>query len=106
MEPTQSAIQDSVEGAVATNEYAIFEVMFHDRNKAINVEVTKTHVLITLIDDRIIGVPLSRLPKLESATEEQRAKYDIVPWAIHWDDLDIGIDIPAMLSGRYGGYDE
>jgi hypothetical protein len=57
------------------------------------------HVFLT--DGRIISVPLSWFPTLQSATPEQRLKYQIGGGGIglHWSELDEDISVAGMMSG-------
>jgi hypothetical protein len=64
------------------------------------VEFTATDLVVTLVDGRKIATPLDWYPRLNTATAEQRAKYEIMPMGIHWPDLDEDVGIAGMLKGR------
>jgi len=55
---------------------------------------------LRLADGRELSVPLTWFPRLEHATAEQRAAYDI--WdegaAIRWDELDEDISVPVLIG--------
>jgi hypothetical protein len=53
-----------------------------------------------LTDDRTLGVPLSRFPRLLDATPEQRNDYELSPRGIHWDALDEDISVEGLIQGR------
>ncbi|MCY4465777.1 MAG: DUF2442 domain-containing protein [Chloroflexi bacterium] len=76
-------------------------VIHETRNEARGVRFTDTHVMVDLADGRIIGVPLSFFPLLESATDDEKRNYRLYGLSIYWDDIDDGIDLTAMISGLY-----
>ena len=58
---------------------------------------------VSLSDGREIGVPLNQvrwLDWLARATSEQRSRWSIEPrgFAIHWEDLDDGIEVTHLLA--------
>jgi hypothetical protein len=55
---------------------------------------------VDLADGRVIAVPLAWFPRLLHATPEQRAKVQLTPRGLHWDELDEDISIDGLLSGR------
>lgn len=59
------------------------------------------HVNVTLIDGRIIGVPLTWFPALHCASAEQREQYEIGAGgrSLHWPDLDEDISVVNLLAG-------
>ena len=65
-----------------------------------DVRFTSSMLYITLADKREIGVPLSRFPWLERASQAQRKKWHIEPhgFAVYWDELDDGIEIDHLLE--------
>lgn len=78
------------------------EPVIHDtRNEPRDVTFTDTHVMIELADSRIIGVPLRFFPLLEAAGDEERHNFQLGGLEVYWEDIDDGIDLPAMLSGLY-----
>ncbi len=57
-------------------------------------------IWITLVDGRVIGVPLAHYPWLETAADEQRNDYRIGAFGVLWETLEDGIDIQGLLSSR------
>ena len=72
-----------------------------ERVQPISVEYTDTHVMITLEDNRIIGIPYDLVVFLRDATDEQRNDYRLTSYSVIYDSLDDGIDIAAFASGKY-----
>ncbi len=56
---------------------------------------------VTLMDGRVICVPLMWFPTLRSATAKQRANYEIGGGGIslHWPDLDEDLSIAGLMAG-------
>ncbi|MDE2857661.1 MAG: DUF2442 domain-containing protein [Chloroflexota bacterium] len=74
----------------------------HDeRNAPTGLKFSEEYVIITLADERTIGMPLYFFPWLHSATDEQRRAYQLGAWSVYWEELDEGIDLIAMISGMY-----
>ena len=60
-------------------------------------------LIIELSDDRLVGLPFTKIKWLEwlaAATPEQRSKWSIEPYgyAIWWDELDDGFEVAHALS--------
>lgn len=66
----------------------------------VSVSFTDDMMSTTLEDGRIITVPIAWYPRLLKATPEQRAKYELSPAGIHWDEIDEDISVEGMLIGR------
>ena len=64
------------------------------------VEFTATELIVTLRDGRRIATPLDWYPRLKSASDAQRAKFEIMPMGIHWPDLDEDLSVAGMLKGQ------
>jgi hypothetical protein len=64
------------------------------------VEFTATELVVTLADGRKIATPLGWYPRLERASAQQRANFEIMPMGIHWPDLDEDLSVAGMLKGR------
>lgn len=78
------------------------EPVIHDaRNAPMSLSFTEEYVIITLADERTIGMPLYFFPWLHSATQEQRSRFQLAAWSVYWEELDEGIDMIAMISGMY-----
>ncbi|QEG33380.1 DUF2442 domain-containing protein [Bythopirellula goksoeyrii] len=56
---------------------------------------------VTLIDGRVISVPILWFPLLRDATSEQRKKYEIGGGGIslHWEDIDEDISVAGLMAG-------
>ncbi len=57
------------------------------------------YMYVKLADERIIGVPLKRFPKLQKATKSQRENYRLIGYGygIHWEELDGDINVGNLL---------
>jgi hypothetical protein len=55
---------------------------------------------VELSDGRTIGVPLAWFPRLLRASLAQRARYEISPGGLHWEELDEDISVAGLLAGR------
>jgi len=65
-----------------------------------SVEFTATELVVALADGRKIATPLDWYPRLKSATDQQRANFEIMPMGIHWPDIDEDLGVAGMLKGR------
>src|SRR5262245_48179142 len=63
------------------------------------VEFTPSELVVTLMDGRKIATPLEWYPRLNEASAEQRAHFEMMPMGIHWPDLDEDLGIVGMLEG-------
>jgi len=64
------------------------------------VKFTATELVVTLADGRKIATPLDWYPRLQRASAQQRANFEIMPMGIHWPDLDEDLSVAGMLKGR------
>ena len=55
---------------------------------------------LQLSDGRTLGVPVAFFPVLESATPEQRARFELSPRGIHWNELDEDLSLEGLLVTR------
>jgi hypothetical protein len=55
---------------------------------------------VDLADGRTLGVPLAWFPRLLHGSPEARAKVELSPSGLHWDELDEDISIAGLLAGR------
>lgn len=67
---------------------------------ATNVYFDEDQMWVELDDGRTLGVPLAWFPRLAHGTHEQRAKVEISPSGLHWDELDEDISVAGLLAGR------
>jgi len=65
------------------------------------VQVTEDTVSVSLMDGRIISVPLAWYPRLFNATPEQRKNWQICGggYGIHWPDIDEDLSTEGLLRG-------
>ena len=54
---------------------------------------------VDLADGRVIAAPLAWFPRLLHATPEQRARIELSPRGIHWEELDEDISVAGLLAG-------
>ena len=56
---------------------------------------------VTLLDGRVIGVPLAWFPLLRDATAEQRKNYEIGGGGVslHWEEIDEDVSIAGLMAG-------
>lgn len=66
----------------------------------IHVEILEDRIKAEINDGRIVLIPLSWFPKLESAPEVSLRNFRITPsgYGVHWPDLDEDISIKAFVS--------
>ena len=64
------------------------------------VRFDENSLWVELSDGRVIAVPLAWFPRLMHATPEQRAKVEISPMGMHWDELDEDVSVSGLLAGR------
>jgi len=65
------------------------------------VSFTSDSLSVSLMDGRVISVPLTWYPKLLHASVEQRNNWKIAGggYGIHWPDLDEDLSTEGMLRG-------
>jgi hypothetical protein len=71
--------------------------------RATSVDVTDDTLSVELEDGRTISVPLAWYPRLAHGSADERRKYTIGHWGIHWEDLDEDISIKGLLLGQKSG---
>jgi hypothetical protein len=59
-------------------------------------------LVVSLIDGRVISVPLAWFPRLWYGTPRERANFEIIGDGnyIHWSELDEDLGISGILAGR------
>ncbi len=67
--------------------------------KSVNFSDEMMHV--TLLDGRVISVPIRWFPLLREATPEQREHYEIGGGGIslHWPDIDEDLSVVGLMAG-------
>ncbi len=70
-----------------------------DSPRAEKIWFDNKYMYVKLADERIIGVPLKRFPKLQKATKSQRENYRFIGhgYGIHWEELDEDINVENLL---------
>jgi Protein of unknown function (DUF2442) len=63
------------------------------------VRITRDRLIVTLVDGRVIIVPLDWFPRLIEASPRERRNYQLIGNGalIHWPDVDEDIDVPNLL---------
>ena len=65
----------------------------------INAVVTDKLLSVELKDGRIISVPTNWYPRLAHGTKEERKKWTLSRFGIHWECLDEDISVVGLLAG-------
>jgi hypothetical protein len=70
--------------------------------RVVDVHVTDDELLMRLEDGRMLGVPLAWLPRLLSATPEQRNNWKLMGHGlgIHWPDIDEDLVVENLLGAE------
>ena len=66
-----------------------------------DVAFSDAELIVSLVDGRVISVPLSWFPSLAEATQQQRENWQILGDGdgIHWPDLDEDLSVKGLLLG-------
>jgi hypothetical protein len=64
-----------------------------------SVRCTDRDLAVGLMDGRTVTVPLWWYPRLLRATPEQRARFEIGRFGIHWPEIDEDIELAGLLVG-------
>jgi len=72
------------------------------------VEFTPDHLVVHLTDGRMFAVPLGWFPRLQHATDDERAHWQLIGggYAVEWPDLDEHVGVEGLLAGRRSGESE
>jgi len=71
--------------------------------EATRVAVTDAQLIVDLADGRTIATPVEWYPRLAHGTPAERARFEIGPFGIHWEDLNEDISIRGLLLGHRSG---
>ncbi len=65
------------------------------------VSFSQNTINVTLMDERIISVPLVWYPRLLKGTPDQRERWEICGggYGLHWEELDEDLSTEGMLRG-------
>jgi hypothetical protein len=68
-----------------------------------SVECTDDDLVVSLVDGRVITVPLEWFPRLAKATREHRENYEILGdgEGIHWPEIDEDVSVRGLLRGTH-----
>ncbi|WP_419833224.1 DUF2442 domain-containing protein [Endozoicomonas atrinae] len=66
-----------------------------------NIQFSDAELMVTLLDGRVIHIPITWYPSLANATEKQRANWELLGEGagIHWPELDEDLSIEGLLKG-------
>ena len=69
--------------------------------RASRIWFDEDNMWLNLSDGRQLSVPLAYFPRLQKATSQQRADYEISGGGtgLHWDEIDEDISVPNLLMG-------
>lgn len=68
------------------------------------VDFTADDLIVSLVDGRKVSVPLTWYPRLATADDKQRARWELLGdgQGIHWPDIDEDLSVSGILKGaRY-----
>ncbi len=70
-------------------------------NRVKQVAVTDDFITFSLVDGRVVSVPLAWSWRLSEATPAQRANFEIIGdgYGVHWPDVDEDLSVEGMLHG-------
>lgn len=70
-------------------------------NVAKKISFTPEMLIVSLIDGRIIEIPLDYFPSLRDANEAQRNEWRFIGGGIgiHWEEIDEDISVENLLKG-------
>ena len=68
---------------------------------ACDVKCSDSQLVVSLVDGRVITVPLSWFPVLAGATRQQLDNWELLGdgSGIHWPDLDEDLSVKGLLTG-------
>ena len=77
--------------------------VFDIRPLAQKAECTDDDLVVSLVDGRVITVPLEWFPRLAVANKEKRATYEILGdgEGIHWPEVNEDISVQGLLKGTH-----
>ncbi|MEX2496532.1 MAG: DUF2442 domain-containing protein [Woeseia sp.] len=68
-----------------------------------SVRFTDSELVVELVDGRTVCVPFVWFPRLNRASPEQLANFEIIAdgEGIHWPDLDEDLSVAGLLQGSH-----
>lgn len=69
--------------------------------RAANASFSDDDLIVSLVDGRVLSVPLAWFPRLFHATPEQRADWRLIGdgEGIHWESVDEDLSVAGLLRG-------
>ena len=80
-------------------------LVLEQEQAAAQVQVSSDRLVVTLVDGRVLSVPLDWYPRLVHASEAERQNVILLGegYALEWPDLDEHIGVEGLLAGRRSG---
>jgi uncharacterized protein DUF2442 len=75
------------------------EVKVYKFVRPVAIKIADSKLWVTLEDERVISTPLHWYSWLAEASSEQQNRYELLPDAIYWTDLNEGLEVEGMLRG-------
>lgn len=91
-------------GAADAVRCAIASARWESPPHAVQAWVEGRTVWIQLVDERVIGVPADKFPRLRAASDEDLAlvRVEARGKALRWEELDEDISVAGIVAGRFG----
>jgi hypothetical protein len=72
---------------------------------AVGVQITDDALSVTLLDGRVVSVPISWYPRLSHGSPQHRATWELIGGGhgVHWPELDEDISVENILLGQPSG---
>lgn len=66
-----------------------------------NIRFTDSELIVTLLDGRVVHIPIACFPTLANAIEKQRANWELLGEgdSIRWPELDEDLSVDGLLKG-------
>ncbi|MCW7551687.1 DUF2442 domain-containing protein [Endozoicomonas gorgoniicola] len=66
-----------------------------------DVQFSESELIVSLVDGRVILVPISWFPSLANGTKQQLSNWELLGEGdgIHWPDLDEDLSVKGLLLG-------
>lgn len=76
----------------------------HPHARSARYDRTTEMMILELYNGCKFAFPPRQVQGLADATDEQLAKVEMSGWGfgLHWDELDVDITVPGLLSGTFG----
>ena len=68
--------------------------------RVLDVSFDADQIWFKLEDGRTLGIPVAWFPRLETASAEQRANWELIPGgdAVHWPELDEDLSVSSLIG--------